>query len=227
MRAITKPNWLFRILVCISLGIHALIFARISEVYTSPNLTFIELTLQDISDSTARIIPRPRCRRKKSPQPVDENKITHTMRLNKLPKPIKMKSMKIDCPNSAVECIGGSEVFFPNELGLVQWNPNLEPFVEYETANSYLEMVKLRIERKKKYPESARSRQLEGYITIRFIIKQNGSVGTVEIVKKSGHDSLNKAALASVKKAAPFQKPPSRFFEGDITLKVTIVFELI
>jgi len=226
MGSITKPKWLFRILVCISLGIHALIFARISEVYTSSNLTFIELILQDISNPTARVIPRPRVRHKKLPLPVDVNKISCERSLNKLPKPIQMEPVKMDCPNSLVACVRGAEVSGQNKIGLAQWNSKLDPFVEYDTANSYLEMVKLRIEREKKYPESAKSRQIEGHITIRFIITQNGDVGAVEIEKKSGHDFLNKAALAAVQNAAPFQKPPSRFFKGDITLKVTIVFEL-
>jgi len=223
----TKPNWLFRVLVLISLGFHALVFARISEVYTSHNLTCIELTLKEFSDPTTRIIPRPRCRQKKPPLPVDVKKITHMRRLEKLPKPIQMKPVQVDCPNSIGESIGGQGGAGPNEMGLAQWNPELDPFVEYDSAQSYLEMVKLRIEREKKYPESARSRQIEGHITLQFIIKQDGGVSAVEIEKKSVHDSLNKAALAAVKNAAPFQKPPSRFFKGDITLTVTIVFELM
>jgi len=222
----TKPNWLLRILVVISLGIHALIFARISEVYRSNNLTFIELALQNISSPVTRFIPRPRCRPKKPPLPLEVKKITHTRRLNKLPKPIQMKPVESDCPNSIGECIGGPGGSSLNEMGLAQWNPKLEPFVEYDTAKSYLEMVKLRIEREKKYPENARSRQIEGHITIRFTITQNGDVGASEIEQKSTHDSLNKAALAAVRNAAPFQKPPSRFFKGDIMLTVTIVFEL-
>lgn len=226
MEARTKPNWLFRVLVLISLGIHALIFARISEVYKSHNLTFIELTLHDTSNPVTRVIPKPRYRPKTPPLPVDVNKITPIKKLSRLPKPIQMDPMKTDFPDSLVECIEGPDVLAPNDLGLVQWNPNLEPFIEYESANSYLDMVKLRIEREKKYPESAKQRQIEGHITIRFIITKTGSISGAEIVKKSGHDSLNKAALAAVKNAAPFQRPPSRFFKGDITLMVTIVFEL-
>jgi len=226
MGARTKPNWLFRILVIISLGAHGLIFAEISDIYTSHNLSFIELTLQDISNPTTRIIPRPRCRHNKVPLPVDVKKITCLRRLDRLPKPIQMKPMKVDCPNSIGECIGSPDVLASNDMGLAEWDSDLEPFVEYDTANSYLEMVKFRIERKKKYPERARERQIEGRISIRFIITQTGDVKAVEIVKKTGHESLNNAALAAVKNAAPFQKPPSRFFEGDITLMVTIIFEL-
>ncbi len=222
----TKPNWLFRILVILSFGIHTIIFAQISEIYSSHDLSFIELTLQDISDQTARIIPRPRCRRNKSPLPVDVKKITRSRNLNRLPKPIQMKTTKADYPSTIVEGIGSPDLLASNELGLAQWNSGMEPFVEYDNANTYLEMVKLRIEREKKYPESAKSRQIEGHITIRFIITQKGNVSSAEIVKKTGHESLNKAALAAVKNAAPFQKPPSRFFKSDITLMVTIVFEL-
>ncbi len=226
MGSISKPNWLFRILLVVSLGIHTVIFARISGIYTSHDLTYLELTLQDISGPTSRIIPRPRCRQKKQPLPVMEKRITCARRLNKLPKPIQVRPLKTGDSDSLVECIGGPDVSIPNELGLAQWNPDLEPFVEYDSANSYLEMVKLRIEREKKYPENARARQTEGHIAIRFIITHKGTVGDIEIIKKSVHDSLNKAALAAVKNAAPFQKPPSRFFEDDITLMVTIVFEL-
>ncbi len=226
MGALAKPNWLFRILVIISLGIHAMIFAQISEIYTSHDLTYLELTLQDISDQTARIIPRPRCRQKKPPLPLKEKRITRARRLNRLPKPLQIKPLKTDYPDSLVECIGGPDDSIPNELGLAQWNPDLEPFVEYTSAKSYLEMVKLRIEREKKYPESARARQVEGHIAIRFMITQKGYIKAVEIVKKTGHESLNNAALAAVENAAPFQRPPSQFFKGDITLMVTIVFEL-
>jgi protein TonB len=222
----TKPNWLLRILVLFSLGFHAMVFGRISEVYMAHNLTCIELTLEDISDPTTRIIPRPRHRQKMPPSPLDVKKITYTRRLNNPVKPIPMKPVKVDSPNSIGESIAGVAVSGLNETGLAQWNPKLEPFVEYDTVGSYLEMVKLRIEREKKYPESAMSRQLEGHITIQFIIAQNGDVVSVEIEKQSPHDCLNKAAIAAVENAAPFQKPPSRFFKGNITLTVTIAFEL-
>ena len=124
------------------------------------------------------------------------------------------------------ECIGSPENLVANEFGLAQWDPDMTPFVEYETAAGYLEMVKLRIEREKKYPEGAKTRQIEGRITVRFVITSDGNIKGVEITKKSRHNVLNQAALAAVKKAAPFQKPPPRFFKGDVALTVTIVFEL-
>ena len=220
-----KPNWLLRTLVVFSIGVHALIFARVAEFYSPQALSYIELTLQDNTNPSPRIIPRPRCRPKKPPSPVDLKKVKCIKRIPDLPKPIRMDPIKTACSNSG-ECIGGPGALVQNEFGLVHWDPNMAPFVEYETAASYLEMVKLRIEREKRYPENARTRQIEGHITVQFVITPEGNIKRAAIVKKSGHAVLNEAALLAVNKAAPFQKPPPRFFKGDVTLTVTIVFEL-
>jgi len=45
-------------------------------------------------------------------------------------------------------------------------------------------------------------------------------------VKTSRYKVLDIAALKAVKDAAPFPKPPSRFFKGEIPLELTVVFEL-
>ena len=225
MGAGSKPNWLLRTLIIFSIGIHALIFARVAEFYSPHALSYIELNLQDITSLSTRIIPRPRCRPKKPPSPVKVKKIEFVKKIPALPKPIRMNPIKRNCPNSG-ECISRPEDLSANEFGLVQWDPNLAPFVEYETAASYLEMVKLRIERAKKYPEVAKNRQIEGQITVRFVILSDGNTEGVELAKKSRYSVLNRAAIAAVKNAAPFQKPPPRFFKGDVSLTVTIVFEL-
>jgi protein TonB len=97
---------------------------------------------------------------------------------------------------------------------------------EYVTTNSYLEMVRLRIERYKRYPDAARCRNIEGRVTIRFIIKPDGGVRDVEVAKCSRNRALDLAALKAVQDAAPFPKPPSHLFKGAIPLELMIVFEL-
>lgn len=225
MGAGSKPNWLLHTLIILSIGIHALILARVAEFYSPHALSYIELTLQDITNLSTRVIPKPRYRPKKPPAPVKVKKIKFVKRIPELPKPIRMNPLRRDCPNSG-ECIGSPENLGTNEFGLAQWDPNIAPFVEYETAAEYLEMVKLKIEREKKYPESARNRQVEGHITVRFVIRTDGNIEGVELTKKSRHTVLNEAAIAAVRKAAPFQKPPPRLFKEKITLTVRIVFEL-
>jgi protein TonB len=97
---------------------------------------------------------------------------------------------------------------------------------DFATSSSYLEMVKLKIERYKKYPETARVARIEGSVTVRFKIRPSGNVSGVRVIKTSNHDDLDHAALKAVKDAAPFPRPPERFFKGAIPLKLTIVFEL-
>ncbi|OEU79290.1 MAG: hypothetical protein BA865_07200 [Desulfobacterales bacterium S5133MH4] len=108
----------------------------------------------------------------------------------------------------------------------IVFHPFIEsPIVEYAMPESYLEMVRLKIERHKKYPDTAKIRQIEGNVTVRFIITFKGSLYGVEIVKSSGHRILDTAAIKAVNDADPFPKPPARFFKEDIPLELTIVFE--
>ena len=67
---------------------------------------------------------------------------------------------------------------------------------------------------------------MEGRVTVRFAITSGGDIKDVKIIKKSRNRHLNEAALAAVKLSAPFPKPPARFFKEDLTLVITIVFEL-
>lgn len=93
----------------------------------------------------------------------------------------------------------------------IAFHPFIEsPIVEYAMPDSYLEMVRLKIERHKKYPDTAKIRQIEGNVTVRFTITPKGSVYRVEIVKSSEHSILDTAALKAVNNADPFPKPPAR-----------------
>jgi len=105
------------------------------------------------------------------------------------------------------------------------WSPDQSAY-DYTTADSYLEMVRLKIERHKKYPDSARIRQIEGSVTLRFVILTEGDIKSAEVVKTSENRALDGAALMAVKEAAPFPKAPAHLFKGEISLELTIVFEL-
>ena len=57
-----NSNRLLQTLIFISLGIHALLFMHISGIYRSQALSYIELTLRDVSKPYSREIPKPRVR---------------------------------------------------------------------------------------------------------------------------------------------------------------------
>ncbi|MBF0229392.1 MAG: energy transducer TonB [Desulfamplus sp.] len=94
-------------------------------------------------------------------------------------------------------------------------------------AKAYFNSMRLMIEKNKRYPQMARRRNQEGSVRVRFIIDSNGNVNSLEIVKTCDYESLNKAALEAVRRAAPFAKPPASISRDALKLELTINFKLI
>ena len=220
-----KPNRLFRGLIGVSLAIHIVIFLHISGLYNSKALSYIELTMQSISKPNARAIPRPR-QRSKVPKPKDVKRLKVSRQLVPRLKPMKLESVEKNLPDSLVEGISMPDI--PTSgLNIADWSPEtLVASGDYMTAHSYLDMVRLKIERHKKYPDTARIRQIEGRVVVRFVITPDGSVRELEVAKGSRNNALDLAALRAVQYAAPFPKPPRNLFKEEIPLELTIVFEL-
>ncbi len=189
-----------QVLIAVSLGIHLLIFMHIAGIYQSHALSYIELTLQDISKPFLRSIPRPRLR-PKTPQPLETKKLTVTPQLMPRLKPIQLESSEKELPDSLMARISIPNIPKTSGLNIAYWNPNGSG--DDVTAQSYLEMVRFRIERYKRYPQIARVRNIEGCVTIRFVITPEGVAQEIEIAKRSGNKTLDRAALKAVKNASP------------------------
>jgi periplasmic protein TonB len=58
-------------------------------------------------------------------------------------------------------------------------------------------------------PAEARAKRLKGEVQVSFTVSANGSVGGVRVVRSSGSPILDKAALETVRRAAPFPAIPS------------------
>jgi TonB family protein len=87
-------------------------------------------------------------------------------------------------------------------------------------GDSILLEIMRRIEGAKRYPKAARKMHIEGRATVRFKIKPDGKVDSVEVVESSGSDILDQASLETVQRAVPLP-----FKEG--WLKVGIVFKIL
>ncbi|MDY6852874.1 MAG: TonB family protein [Thermodesulfobacteriota bacterium] len=220
-----RPNWLLRGLVFLSLGVHLVVFLHVTGLYRSKALTYIELTVHD--ERPARSIPRPRHRPKPPPAPRDIQRLKVVSRPIPAVRPMKVDPAARDLPDSLVEKISVPSVPDAPVMSAADWNPG-EPAApaEFDTAQIYLEMVRLRIEREKKYPAAARRRQIEGAVTLRFVITLEGAVTGAVVAKTSGREVLDKAALRAVQAAAPFPRPPSAFFKRPISLEIKVMFEL-
>ena len=221
----SKPNWLLRGLIGISIGMHFVIFMHVSGLYRSHLFTRIELTLEDTSEPRQRSIPRPKHRPKAPELPQEVKRLV--VKRNPIPdfRPMKIEPAENHLPDTLVEPISRTEIPKVTGLTLSDWQPG-ELTSDYETSDNYMEMIRLRIERFKRYPHPAKARHMEGMTTLRFAITREGKLKGLELIKSSRHRILDKAALGAVYDAAPFPPPPDSISSGDLTLEITIVFEL-
>ena len=64
------------------------------------------------------------------------------------------------------------------------------------------------LERRKRYPASARSKGEQGTAYVRFRIDNGGNVISVSLSRSSGHASLDQEVVSMVKRASPVPAPP-------------------
>ena len=215
-----QPNRLFRGLVIFSLAVHIVLFMHIAGIYNSRNLSYIELSVND-QKPKGRSLPRPRIR-EKVPKVNQANK----MKVVKQHVP-KMKIHPVDAStltSPVTEQIGIPDIAGLSP-GIAKWHP--VETTPYMTREDYFGMVRIKIESKKKYPVSARKRQIEGAVEVGFVIENDGQISSVEVVAASRYPDLNQAALNAVKSAAPFPRLPSGLFSGPLKMTIKIMFELM
>jgi protein TonB len=224
-----KPNWLLRVLIIGSIGLHGILLFYLATIYRSQNMSVIELSLRDESAPVQRAIPRPKPPPRHSPQPPD--KIT-PIRTRPVPpdiKPIQMADVNADLPKGITEAISDTLGAQAPSARVEAWEPVVVPDFSLETFDSpasYLEMVRFRIEKNKQYPEKARLANMRGSVIVSLVITLQGRIESIVVKKSSGFPILDEAALAAVKNAMPFPVPPARFFKKDILLNIPILFEI-
>lgn len=223
-----RPNWLLRSLIGFSLCIHLVLFVHVSGIYTSKALSYIELTVQDLSKPFSRSIPRPRQKPKRLPDQQVLKTVKATRPVIPQLKPIRMEPVEKAEPDSLVEAVAMPEIPATPRLDVARWNPAdlTQNVLDYATSHSYYDMVRFQVERHKQYPAAARQQQIEGQVVIRFVITPEGGVRALRLAKASGCCDLDDAALRAVRDAAPFPRPPRQLFRGEIPLELTMVFEL-
>jgi protein TonB len=225
----SEPNWLLRTLIIFSLVVHTGIFIQVSGIYRSSTLSYIEMTLQNIARPVTRNIPRPRPR-PKMPTPTDPVKKLNVVQ-RPLPRfrPLAMAPVESNLPDSLMEGISAPDMPRAPGIDSADWVPGpqvQETAAEFMTASSYLDMLRMKIESRKRYPETAKARSIEGRVTIRFVLLTDGNVRDLTVTKGARSKALNVAALDAIQRAAPFPRPPGNLFKGELPLELTIVFEL-
>ena len=87
------------------------------------------------------------------------------------------------------------------------------------------EAILRRVEELKRYPASARVDRAEGKVVVKAVINEDGSIGEVEVFQSSGHPGLDKAAIETLRQAAPFHLPRP-LGQPRMTIKIPMSYRL-
>jgi len=60
------------------------------------------------------------------------------------------------------------------------------------------------------FPATARKMGLTGKIVVSFLLREDGQVEDIAIVSGSGHEILDNNVVATIRRIAPFPRPPAR-----------------
>ena len=82
-----------------------------------------------------------------------------------------------------------------------------------------------RIEALKEYPVDARLKHIEGRVVVRIVIQEDGQIVSAAIAKSSGHDTLDQAALETIRKISPVTLTQP-LEQSPVTLHVPIRYQL-
>ena len=93
---------------------------------------------------------------------------------------------------------------------------------------SYAQLVLSRLQRAIVYPRRAQRREIEGVVTVEMVIAANGALRTARLLETSGSTVLDDAALALVRRVAPFPAVPRDLSPDgqDIAFKAPIQYRL-
>ena len=91
---------------------------------------------------------------------------------------------------------------------------------------SYLARLVAELERHKAYPRAAQSRRQQGTAMLRFTLTRDGHVADWRIERSSGHDALDGAVAAMIRKADPLPPLPPEIAGDSLDLVVPVSFIL-
>ncbi|MGE4344747.1 MAG: energy transducer TonB [Geoalkalibacter sp.] len=95
-----------------------------------------------------------------------------------------------------------------------------------QARQDYLLSLRNLIAQYRRYPLPARRAGQEGIAVVRFILHPSGELLECEVLAASGIPLLDRAALSTVRNAAPFPPPPPELGEKPLTCEIPIEFSL-
>jgi protein TonB len=161
--------------------------------------------------------PTPRQSRRPAPLPVkEEEAFPDTATQNSatdIAQFVEAESSGIDCQPIQVASIGPA--------GIARDTGKIREQERQRYLKEQFEYIRNIIYRKATYPLLALEMNITGTVMLSFCVREDGGVENVGILKGSGASILDRDAVATVKRAAPFPRPPAR-----VTVKFPMEYRL-
>jgi protein TonB len=90
----------------------------------------------------------------------------------------------------------------------------------------YFAEIKRRVEAHWVYPEDARRKGQSGQGLVAFVVRKNGSLREVEIVRSSGVDVLDRYLVNAIRFASPLPPIPDRISQDTLPIVVSFTYVL-
>ena len=221
-----NKNKAIRIFFIISIALHASILFCFPDIFSvkTPERR-IEVELKEIEEENIK--PSRISFISKNVEQVIHNlnlikEIEYQVKIRQYPKTIAEPIKEIE--HKPIFIISASN-FFPKHYKFNNINKNSVKEKVFSFSH-YLQLVKQKIEKNKRYPLLARNKGIEGEVWLKFEILKNGKVKNIKVVKSSHYQILDKAAIESIKKANPFPPFPKELKENSLIINVCVRFEL-
>lgn len=88
---------------------------------------------------------------------------------------------------------------------------------------TYFKHIRERINESWRWPKEAR--RSFGDVVLRFIVKRDGTLKNISLVKSSGHKMLDDVVMGAIEKAAPFNPFPESLKRESVVIKSTFSYE--
>ena len=215
MGPVRGSHRLLLLMAGLSLGVHLVAFAHLGGLLKGEGVHLSAITLVDDPDEQMRQAPRPRVRPACRAPEVGTPPQAWTPAPLPVPTAPQRVSPALAGESRALPC--PSVVGNPGGAAAAEGGP---------AAGDYLELVRLRIEAVKRYPDEARRAHTQGRVQLGLQLDASGVVTALKVLAGSGSPLLDRAAREAVLRASPFPAPPLSAPGGAVRLEVGIVFEL-
>jgi len=236
-----KENKVLILSFLVSIAIHLAIFTiptvskkKVKQVPLAISFRFINLSPVSSPMPNKKITEPIERRGSKGPKKIVKKKFKKKAEMKKT-KPLHRKTQPIkgSLPKLKEEKIvskaGVSMKESPKFIGLASKKTRFHKNVktsEAEILATYINRIRLMLEKEKHYPFLARKNHWEGTVYIKFTISRDGSLRKIKIIQSSGFEVLDKEAEATIRRVS-FPAFPEGLQLTQLQLEVPIVFRLL